>query len=45
MGLMYSKCRDPKQVKEMLYSELKYWVEWNKAIDEGLKEAWSKTNG
>lgn len=42
IGKMYNKCRDPEQIKRMNYSELKYWGQWNDAIDEGLKQANSK---
>lgn len=39
MGSLYNKIRDPNQIKQMPMSEMRYWFEWNKAIDKGMKEA------
>ena len=39
MGSLYNRIRDPNQIKSMRYAEMRYWVEWNKAIDRGHEEA------
>ena len=42
---MYNKIRDPAQVKAMGFRELKYWVLWNEAIDDGLEQAYGDRIG
>jgi hypothetical protein len=39
VGKLYDHKVSPSEIKKMTFSELRYWANWNKLIDEGYKRA------